>query len=362
MAAGAAAGRHVVVYEKANNAVYKNVKLLGSQDTYYTKGTKTYWEGGEIHGTTDFICGNGDVFFNKVLLWVDKVSAMTAASTTTPWGYVFKDCTIDGSVSGFNLGRSWSTARTVFLNTTMKKLPSDGGWGTPIHGSSDAAKLFAEYKSVTANGADVNTSKRINGGTVLSDAEAAKYTISGVLGPWQPDALTKQIAAPIVTRDGSLFKWNDDANALCWAVFKNGKFLESVTTNSYTASSLAASDVITVRAANEMGGLGPSSGSTSSIVGSNGSSLRHEIRDGGRSIFIHGQNLSNLSATLHRADGTRVYGMRLSIDPDATTARLAIESPETGVRVLRYGNGAARWSGPVILGGSSHASNNGASE
>lgn len=71
-------GRHVAIQEQSDKVIYKNVKLKSTQDTYYTKGTRTYWEGGEIHGTTDFICGGGDVFFNKVKLWEMKVSAITA--------------------------------------------------------------------------------------------------------------------------------------------------------------------------------------------------------------------------------------------------------------------------------------------
>src|SRR4051812_44277791 len=261
-------GRHVAVQEQGSKFIYKNVRLLSTQDTYYTKGTRTYWENGQVHGTTDFICGDGDVFFNGVLLYEMKKSAMTAPSTTSAWGYVFKGCTIDGDMSDFNLGRSWNTAKAVFLNTTMKKLPAAAGWGDPMNSN---PQIFAEYKSLTASGGLVDLSQRRKSYTmgstvtlnpVLSDAEAAKYSVAAVLAGsdnWQPQTLAKQIAAPTVALTGTQASWQDDANALGWVVFKNGKFLANVTTPAYDVSALATGDLITVRAANSMGGLGAAS-------------------------------------------------------------------------------------------------------
>lgn len=274
-------GRHVAIMEQGNKFVYKNVRLLSTQDTYYTKGTRTYWENGQIHGTTDFLCGDGDVYFKGVLLYEMKKSAITAPSTSTNWGYVFQDCIIDGDVSEYNLGRSWDNARAVFLNTTLKKLPSTAGWGDPMNSN---PKVFAEYKSVTSSGALVDLSKRrksyAEGSTVtlnpvLTDAEAAKYTLANVLGGsdnWQPQNLIKQIPAPVVSQIGSKLNWDDDASALCWVVFKNGKYLANVTVNSFDVASVAVGDLLTVRAANAMGGLGASSnavkmGSVSGLSG-----------------------------------------------------------------------------------------------
>jgi hypothetical protein len=46
---------------------------------------------------------------------------------------------------------------------------------------------------------------------------------------------------------------------LCWAVLKDGVFVKFVTTNSYTIPGTVTSGKYTVRAANEMGGLGADS-------------------------------------------------------------------------------------------------------
>lgn len=260
-------GRHVAVMEQGNKIIYKNVKLLSTQDTYYTKGTRTYWENGEIHGTTDFICGGGDIFFNEVLLYINKVSYITAPATSSDWGYVFMNCTIDGSVDSYQLGRPWNNSpKCVFINTTMKKLPSSAAWGDPMN---VVPSLFAEYNSKTASGTLVDLSGRRttytkNGTTVklnpvLSASEVEKYTVENVLGGsdnWRPVKLTEQVNAPVVTMDGSTLKWNDDENAMCWVVFKNDAFYKCVTAAQCDIDSKAK---YSVRAANSMGGLGASS-------------------------------------------------------------------------------------------------------
>lgn len=273
-------GRHVAIQEQGKKFIYKNVKLLSTQDTYYSKGTKTYWENGEIHGTTDFICGSGDVYFNTCKIFALKKSALTAASSTSnTYGYVFNNCTIDGNAAaaGYTLGRSWNDARTVFIGTTMKLLPTDAGWGDPMN---SVPKVFAEYQSKNSAGGLVDLSKRRtsytkNSTTVtlnprLTEAQATQYTVDAVLGGtdnWQPQSLTVQVPAPLIRLEGSSLKWEDHASALNWVVFKNGKYLANVITNSHEIANLASGDVLTVRAANAMGGLGaPSNAVTMGAV------------------------------------------------------------------------------------------------
>lgn len=359
-----ATGRHVAIMERSDKMIYKFVRLLSTQDTYYTKGTRTYWEGGQIHGTTDFICGGGDIIFNGVLLWVMKVSAIVAPATASNWGYVFKDCTIDGTVSGFNLGRSWGTARTAYINTVMKKLPSSAAWGDM--GTPHNPKLFAEYKSVTASGSLVDLSKRRKSFTdasgtvtlnpVLTDSEAAKYTVADVLAGsdnWQPQVATQQVAAPAVTREGKLLKWNDDAKALCWAVFKNGKYLANVSTNSFDATALAKGDVITVRAANEMGGLGASStpltiGATTSIRIREIAQLRHNYDSRNKILHISGERIAGQDIHLYRPDGTLALALALSHSP-TRNVRLSLVTLPSGTYLLSYGSGGGERAGSIVI-------------
>ena len=290
--------RHVAIMQQGDKFIYKNVKLLSGQDTYYTKksgGSRTYWDGGHIEGTVDFICGDGDIYFDRTELVMRRNKGyLTAAATTTQWGYVFDGAVISTSDASFNntfyLGRSWKTAKTVFLNSTMQALPNAEGWGPNMN---SAPQVFGEYNSKDGNGNAVNTSQRktdFDGTyleTVWSENDAKDYTLANVLGgtdSWAPEKYSAQVKAPIVALDTATktISWNADDAALCWAVFKNGSFETFTTENKYTFNALTDEDVITVRAANSMGGLGqaatavtaaPTSVKDSTIAGTDSSSI-----------------------------------------------------------------------------------------
>ena len=273
-------GRHVAVQEQGKKFIYKNVRLLSTQDTYYTKGTKTYWENGEIHGTTDFICGGGDVFFNECKIYTLKRSAITAASSTNnEWGYVFKNCTIDGNsnAEGYTLGRSWNDAKTVFIGTTLKLLPTAEGWGNPMN---SVPQVFAEFETKNSSGQLLDLSSRrktysknditVNINPVLSANQAAQYTIENVLGGddnWRPQDLSAQIAAPLVQQKDAKLIWNDQSKVRYWAIFKKGKYLDNTIAPEYALNQAQDGEIYTVRAANQMGGLGPASVPLSFVSG-----------------------------------------------------------------------------------------------
>ncbi len=284
---GAQANRWVVLQDRGNKNIFKRVKLLSTQDTYYSTAydNRTYWEDGEIHGTVDFICGGGDVFFNNCLIYLEerKNNVITAPANTSAYGYVFNNCTIDGyeiNKGGYRLGRPWNNnASSVFINTTMKVLPTDEAWGDPMN---VVPTKFAEYNSVDANGNTVDLSKRrtyfsftdksnvfhettIN--PVLTASEAANYTIKNVVGRtdnWTPDNDCKQISAPKVKVTDHTLSWADNDSALCYFIFKNNVYVDNITDNSYQVPNDATpNDHFTIRAANQMGGLGESSDAVS---------------------------------------------------------------------------------------------------
>ena len=264
--------RHVTIQQVGDKYVYKRVRLISGQDTYYTnKGGRTYWDEGEIRGTVDFICGDGDVFFEGTKLVPTRSKAViTAAKTTTEWGYVFDNAVIEGSFNDYFLGRSWNHAKTVFLNTHMNSTPDASGWQNPIN---EVPLIAAEHNSLGKDGKPMDLSNRRraytdkNGGSanlnpVLSESEAAKYTRANVLGgtdSWAPEKLTKQVDAPEISQSGKAVKWSDNEDALCWAVFVNGKYYSNTTNNSVKLDNIAEGSKIYVRAANSMGGLGAKS-------------------------------------------------------------------------------------------------------
>lgn len=274
----ASANRLVCLQDEGDKSIYKNVKMLSGQDTYYTpKGTRrTYLENCEIHGTVDFICGGGQVYFNKCLIYCENRAndVITApAGSGDKYGYVFESCTIDGAISdgSFTLGRSWQQKpRAVYLNTTMKKKPSAAGWGNPMN---TCPALFAEYNSKDAYGNAVDLSQRrrsysctkdgstANINPVLNSWEASQYTIQNVVGSdgWAPDKDAALISARQLTANGNKLSWNDDTNAMCYFIFCDGKYVAHTTQSSYSVNGGNTNSIYTVRAANAMGGLGASS-------------------------------------------------------------------------------------------------------
>ncbi len=277
---GVLKGRGVALWDKGNKNIFKNVKLLSNQDTYYTGSERSYLENCEIHGTVDFICGGGDIFFNECLIYLEERggNVITAPATSGDWGYVFSNCTIDGFAinnGGYRLGRPWSNApKSVFINTTMKVLPTADAWGDPMN---VVPAVFAEYNSMTGAGAKVDLSSRRSQYTkdatsvtlnpVLTTEQAATYTVDNVVGGtdnWQPRQQTEQVQAPVISGNSTAIQWANNNYVLCWAIYKNGSFVQFTTQNSYEFPVTdSKDDIYTVRAANEMGGLSSNSNSFS---------------------------------------------------------------------------------------------------
>jgi len=265
-------GRAVALWDQGTKNIYKNVALLSNQDTYYSGNTgRSYFEGGSIHGTVDFLCGGGDVFFNETQLYLEDRTGnvITAPATSTNYGYVFSGCTIDGASSAdgnFYLGRPWQNSpRAVYINTKMNILPAAIGWTTM---GATPPTLFGEYNSTNSSGNAVNLSSRMTTYTynavsttinsLLTSDQATAYTIDNVLGggdAWQPQQSTGQATVPIISENGTNITWADNSYVLCWAIFKDDVFVTFVTTNSYIIPGSITSGTYSVRAANEMGGL-----------------------------------------------------------------------------------------------------------
>lgn len=278
-------GRDIVLNDKSNKTICKNVNLWAYQDTYVSNNQKGrfYFEGGILRGNTDYLCGKGDVYYNNVDLLMCGTGYLAVPSQPTKYGYIFKDCTIkDGSTAGINgkykLGRPWGkgTPIALFIDTKMEVIPTAAGWDEMSGGY---PKRFAEYNSTTATGTAVDLSGRKqvydaydakdgNNYTnrrnetaespVLTAEEAAFYTIETVMGAdddWDPTAATEQASAPTnVKIAGNNLTWDNSNYALLWAVCKDGKVVDFTVEPTYNVDD--ASATWSVRAANEMGGLG----------------------------------------------------------------------------------------------------------
>ena len=282
---GGSAERGVCLQDGGNNTICKNVYLKGLQDTYVSNNANStyYFENGKIEGSVDYVCGYGDVYFNKVLFYTVNKSTgavggcIAAPNTLKSFGYIFNECTLDGMANEdgkYRLARPWAANTIVrMLNTTMKIKPNAAGWGE--WSPANAVTQFAEYNSVDADGNAVDVSGRATtiGGQpnnpVITAEEAATYTPETIFsGEWKPYELTVQVEAPAAELKDGTISWTPANNgAIAYAIFKNGQLLGITAESSFVVEAVAetgeaaprraeAADKYTIRAANARGGFG----------------------------------------------------------------------------------------------------------
>ena len=305
----AGTGRAPVLQDLGTQTIMKNVNMRSYQDTYYSKSGDYYFEGGLIQGTVDYICGNGNAYFNGVTLLNKSRSAtgstgdctITAANTSSNLkGYVFNGCTIETESKTFNFGRSWGTAKTAFLNTTINsgKLAATR-W--TVAGMNSAPVSYKEYNTVDKSGNGMNTPAsniieftHSTGNntmeTVLSAEEAQEYALDKFFTDWAPAAIAAQ-----ETVDTE----NLDPEAV-YLVENNGAFVALV-----KGSALSAYTQGTVRKANARGGFGAAV-DLSLVTGiKNAASMEqpthhHAIYD------VLGRRLTTLQKGINIVDGKKI--------------------------------------------------------
>ncbi len=187
-------GQAVAVRSSGDKLVFQNCRFIGNQDTLYPNkaGSRQYFYNCYIEGTVDFIFGWATAWFQECEIFCKRGGYITAASTeeTSPHGFVFKDCKINGSApkESFYLGRPWRDyAQTVFINCFMGDIIRPVGWHNWGKEHAEKTAFYAEYKSY-GPGAE-NIEARVSWSHQLTKEEAEKYTIEEVLGgddKWNP--------------------------------------------------------------------------------------------------------------------------------------------------------------------------------
>ena len=305
----AGTGRAPVLQDLGTQTIMKNVNMRSYQDTYYSKSGDYYFEGGLIQGTVDYICGNGNAYFNGVTLLNKSRSAtgstgdctITAANTSSNLkGYVFNGCTIETESKTFNFGRSWGTAKTAFLNTTINsgKLAATR-W--TVAGMNSAPVSYKEYNTVDKSGNGMNTPAsniieftHSTGNntmeTVLSAEEAQEYALDKFFTDWNPAAIAAQETVDTERLDPEAV----------YLVENNGAFVALV-----KGSALSAYTQGTVRKANARGGFGAAV-DLSLVTGiKNAASMEqpthhHAIYD------VLGRRLTTLQKGINIVDGKKI--------------------------------------------------------
>ncbi len=245
------AGRAVTLQDKGKNTICKNVSLESYQDTYYSNNTSAffYFEDGEIHGVVDYVCGGGDVYFNRVKFVNEspKNTTIAAPNGAKKFGYVMNECTIETRCNQFNFGRSWGTySGLAWLNTTINQPDKLASSRFTTAGMNCAADKFVEYNSMDSKGNRITpTSNKLkfthSSGdksyeTVLTDAEAAEYAIDKVFPNWDPVSIAAQAEyEPNEATEGNVY-------------LVDGKIY---------AGELPEGNKLKVRKANSRGGFGP---------------------------------------------------------------------------------------------------------
>lgn len=177
-------GQAVACETRGDRIMFVNCRLIGDQDTFYTKGTvsRVYVRDSYIEGTTDYIFGPSIAVFENCQIHSKRNSYVTAASTTerNKYGYVFLDCrfTADTAVTKLFLGRPWrSFAKTVLIRCELPAAIRPAGWFNWNAPEKEKTVYYAEYQS-TGEGA--NPEARADWTHQLTDKEAENYTLEKI--------------------------------------------------------------------------------------------------------------------------------------------------------------------------------------
>lgn len=177
-------GQAVALRTDGDRQSFMHCRLVGYQDTYYTKGHKrNYLKDCYIVGATDYIFGRTTVVFDSCQIHsVLGGSYITAASTEpgVAFGYVFLKCrlTAQSGNTGIYLGRPWrADARTVFYECEEGSFINAAGWSIWSGNTNHETCFYAEYKCF---GPGSDTTRRASWTHQLTEAEAAEYSIENI--------------------------------------------------------------------------------------------------------------------------------------------------------------------------------------
>ena len=185
-------GQAVSLHTEGDRIRVINCRILGHQDTVYTgvPGTRIYFNGCYICGTTDFIFGPSTAWFEDCTIESLVNSYVTAASTPKdqPYGYVFNNCRLIAAegVDKVYLGRPWRDyGYTLFMNCDLGRHIRPEGW----HHWEKQREQTARYLEYNNRGEGANAKERVGWSRQLTKKEAAKITPEAVFtmgSTWVP--------------------------------------------------------------------------------------------------------------------------------------------------------------------------------
>ena len=176
----------------SDKAVFRNIKLLGFQDTLYVDAGRSYFSDCYIAGHVDFIFGAGRAVFNHCDIVSLLGGYVTAPSTKADNKYgllIINSRLLKGpqvADDSVYLGRPWHpggnpevNSETVYINCYMDSHISYKGWDS-MSGFTPEVSRFYEYGS-TGPGAKASPKRPL-----LTSEAVREYSIEQVLGDWNP--------------------------------------------------------------------------------------------------------------------------------------------------------------------------------
>ncbi|KAG7600519.1 Pectinesterase inhibitor domain [Arabidopsis suecica] len=199
--AGATKHQAVAFRSGSDFSVYYQCSFDGFQDTLYPHSNRQFYRDCDVTGTIDFIFGSAAVVFQGCKIMPrqplpNQFNTITAQGKKDPnqnSGMSIQRCTISANgnvIAPTYLGRPWKDfSTTVIMETEIGPVVRPSGWMSWVSGVDPPASIvYGEYKN-TGPGSDVT--KRVKWAgykPVMSDAEAAKFTVATLLhgGDWIP--------------------------------------------------------------------------------------------------------------------------------------------------------------------------------
>lgn len=179
-----AVGQAVALHVESDQAVFKNCRFLGYQDTIFAsgEGARQLFVDCFIEGTTDFIFGPSTAVFLNCIINSKSNSYITAANTPKDqsYGFVFINCRLkaDSGVTSVFLGRPWRAyAKTVFMHCEIDKHINPLGWNNWNDSANEGTVYYAELQN---RGPGYHPTKRVSWSKQLSEKESARYSIDSI--------------------------------------------------------------------------------------------------------------------------------------------------------------------------------------